>query len=43
MQSLSPTARSWPNSPEEAREYGPVDHVVPWAAALPVPGPVGSP
>jgi ATP-dependent Clp protease protease subunit len=30
-------------TPEEAREYGLVDHVVASAAALPVPGPVGAP
>ena len=30
-------------SPEEAREYGLVDHVVASAGALPVPGPVGAP
>ncbi len=30
-------------TPEEAREYGLVDHVVASAGALPVPGPVGAP
>jgi ATP-dependent Clp protease, protease subunit len=30
-------------TPEEAREYGLVDHVVASVAALPVPGPVGAP
>ena len=30
-------------TPDQAREYGLVDHVVASAAALPVPGPVGAP
>lgn len=30
-------------APEEAREYGLVDHVVVSAGALPLPGPVGAP